>query len=91
MSADEVAPFVAIANPDGTVTPMYLGVSPDEPIPSAEAKGLLLLRPDEIHRLVESRRTLGEYLASGGSARVCEPLPHTLVLEPFRQLRLLHT
>jgi 8-oxo-dGTP pyrophosphatase MutT (NUDIX family) len=91
VTADEVAPFLAIANPDGTVTPMYLGVAEDEPIPSAEAKGLLLLRPDHIQQLVEDPLTLGQYLASGGSARFRERLPYHLVLEPFRQLRLLRT
>jgi hypothetical protein len=89
--ADEATPAVVIANPDGTLTPMYLGVSADEPIPSAETKGLLLLRPDLVQQLVDGPLTLGQYLASGGSARFRDWLPHHLVLEPFRQLRLLRT
>ena len=85
-----MGPLVVITRPEGTLTPMYLASSEDDPIPSAEAKGLLLLRPDYIQRLVEDSLTLGQYLADGGSARLRERRPHHLVLEPFLQLRLLH-
>jgi hypothetical protein len=80
-----------ITRPEGTMTPMYLGSSRDEPLPSAEAKGLLFLRPEQIHQLVEARLTLGQYLAEGGRARFREALPPHLILEPFLQLRLLST
>jgi 8-oxo-dGTP pyrophosphatase MutT (NUDIX family) len=75
--ADEVAPIVVITRPEGTMTPMYLGSAQDEPLPSAEAKGLLFLRPAQISRLVEARMTLGQYLAEGGQARFREALPPT--------------
>jgi 8-oxo-dGTP pyrophosphatase MutT (NUDIX family) len=90
LGADEVAPLVVITRPEGTLTPMYLASSQDEPIPSTEAKGLLLRRPDHIHQLVKDSLTLGQYLADGGSARLRERLPRHLVLQPFLQLRLLH-
>ncbi len=52
----EVAPIVVITHPEGTLTPMYLGSSQDDPIPSTEAKGLLLLRPEHIQNSWRSRR-----------------------------------
>jgi hypothetical protein len=56
-----------------------------------EAKGILILSPEDIGRINSNRITLGQYLESGGKAMFREDLPLHLLLEPFPHLRLLET
>ncbi|GCE14550.1 DNA mismatch repair protein MutT [Tengunoibacter tsumagoiensis] len=87
---DEVAPILVSTRKEESMTPIYLGYTHDTPQPSAEAKALLLLRPEDIHQLVLGTITLGSYLDMGGKALFKEDLPTDFVLEPFPHLRFLH-
>ncbi|WNC12241.1 NUDIX hydrolase [Brevibacillus brevis] len=71
------------------ITPIYLAVSNDTPVPAHETKGLLLLAPADIARIVGKGMTLGQYLNAGGKAIMQEELPLHLRLEPFPHLKLL--
>lgn len=73
------------------ITPIYLACSDDSPLPAMEAKGILMLSPEDIGRINSNRITLGQYLESGGKAVFREELPLHLLLEPFPHLRLLET
>ena len=68
---------------------MYLAHAEGFPRPCSEVKGLLLLTPEEIHRLCQERLTLEQYLHSGGKAILNAEFNPSLILEPFVQLRLL--
>lgn len=68
---------------------MYLAQATDQPSPSSEVKGLLLLKEEEIHRLCHESITLGEYIGCGGTAFMDYEFDQNLYLEPFLQLRLL--
>ena len=68
---------------------MYLAEADGLPKPSSEVKGLLLLTPEEIHRLCRESLTLEQYLQRGGKAILNAEFDQRLVLEPFAQLRLL--
>jgi 8-oxo-dGTP pyrophosphatase MutT (NUDIX family) len=68
---------------------MYLAQAKGAPTPSSEVIGLLLLRPEEIHRLCQEPVTLEQCLHSGGRAILNAEFDTSLVLEPFVQLRLL--
>lgn len=73
------------------ITPIYLAISQDVPMPAAETKGLLLLNQSDIVKIVTNEITLGKYLESGGKAMFNETLPLHFILEPFPHLRLLAT
>jgi 8-oxo-dGTP pyrophosphatase MutT (NUDIX family) len=68
---------------------MYLAHAVEIPKPSSEVKGLVLLTPEEIHRLCRGPLTLEQYLSRGGRAIWNTEFDKRLVLEPFAQLRLL--
>lgn len=68
---------------------MYLAQADGLPAPSAEIKGLLLLKEKDIHRLCRGALTLEQYLSSGGKALLNHEFDRSLILEPFAQLRLL--
>jgi 8-oxo-dGTP pyrophosphatase MutT (NUDIX family) len=68
---------------------MYLAQAEGFPKPSSEVKGLLLLTPEEIHRLCQQPVILEQYLSRGGKAILNDEFDPRLVLEPFAQFRLL--
>lgn len=68
---------------------MYLAHAEGLPTPSSEVKGILLLNPEEIHRLCRQPVTLEQYLDRGGKAVLNAEFSPKLLLEPFAQLRLL--
>jgi 8-oxo-dGTP pyrophosphatase MutT (NUDIX family) len=68
---------------------MYHAQAEGTPRPSSEVKGLLLLTPEDIHRLCREPVTLKQYLQKGGRAILNAKFDTSLVLEPFAQLRLL--
>ena len=89
---EDVEPILVGRRQDSNqITPVYLACSQDSPVPSAETKGILLLAPTEITKIVSSRITLGQYLDNGGKAVFKENLPLNLTLEPYPHLRLLET
>jgi hypothetical protein len=67
---------------------MYLAEADEIPVPSSEVRGLLLLKPEDIHWICREPPTLGQYLARGGQAILKEPFDQNLILEPFIQLRI---
>jgi hypothetical protein len=68
---------------------MYLARAQGVPRPSAEVKGLLLLKPEDIAVLCNQAVTLEEYLEGGGQAILNGSFDKNMILEPFIQLRLL--
>ncbi|MFT3890699.1 MAG: NUDIX domain-containing protein [Anaerolineales bacterium] len=68
---------------------MYLAEAEGNPAPSSEVKGLVLLKEQDVQRLCHESLTLEQYLLQGGEAILKAQFDHTLVLEPFAQLRLL--
>jgi hypothetical protein len=68
---------------------MYLARAVGKPMPSAEIRGLLFLRPREIHLIAHQPVTLGSYLGAGGGAMLHDPLDEEQILEPFLQVRAL--
>ncbi|QRG65124.1 NUDIX domain-containing protein [Brevibacillus choshinensis] len=72
------------------MTPIYLAVSQDNPVPANETKGLLLLTPTDISKIIAKPITLKQYLQAGGKAVIHENLPMNGRLEPFPHLKLLH-
>jgi ADP-ribose pyrophosphatase YjhB (NUDIX family) len=68
---------------------LYLAQTEQQPAPSSEVKGLLLLDEEKIHWLCRAPHTLAEYLREGGKAILSGDFDESLILEPFTQLRLL--
>ena len=74
---------------DLSLSLMYLAESDENPTPSAEVKGILLLDPGSIIQICESSMTLDQYLKQGGKAIFTEQFDRNRTLEPFLQLRIL--
>ena len=89
-STDEVAPIVVTTRDKQFMTPMYLGYSDDEPVPTEETKALLLLTHADIDLIATHSITLRQYLELGGQARFRESLSLDLILEPYDHLKILH-
>ena len=88
----EVPPLLLVrgaGDHGGRLSVMYLASADGPPAPASEARGLLLLSPSEVVRIVCTQVTLDEYRHSGGLAILRDELPGHLPLEPFLQLRLL--
>jgi hypothetical protein len=68
---------------------MYLAESKENPTPSAEIKGILLLDPNSIIQICASSMTLDQYLKQGGKAIFTEQFEQNRIIEPFLQLRIL--
>ncbi len=89
---EECAPFLVVAyrRENGILLSlMYLARAETLPTPSAEVKGLLLLKEEDVHRLCREAHTLEQYLHTGGKAILNHDFDTRLILEPFAQLRLL--
>lgn len=88
---DPIPQLAAVYRRDGRLllSIMYLARAVGQPTPSSEVKGLALLREDEVHWLCREAVTLGQYLHRGGRAILDAEFDHSLLLEPFLQLRLL--
>jgi ADP-ribose pyrophosphatase YjhB (NUDIX family) len=88
----EHAPLLVVAyqrEGETLLSLIYLAQADELPVPSSEVQGLLLLTPEDVHRLCRERLTLEQYLACGGKAILRHDFDQSLVLEPFLQLRLL--
>jgi 8-oxo-dGTP pyrophosphatase MutT (NUDIX family) len=89
---DDHEPILVGKRPDNNaITPIYLARTDDTPIPAMEARGILMLSPEDIRKINSDQITLGQYLESGGKAIFREELPLNLLLEPYPHLRLLET
>jgi hypothetical protein len=89
-TSDEVAPIVVSRRDGQAMTPIFLGISDDKPMPGMEVKGLLLLTPATIRLIATQTLTFGDYLNAGGKAIFRETLPLHLPLYPRLHLHLLH-
>jgi hypothetical protein len=91
-SADQgIIPLLVISYPiqgERLLSLMYLAEAEEFPTPSPEVPGLLLLDEEKIHWLCQAPRTLAQYLDGGGKALLAGQFDHSLILEPFIQLRL---
>ncbi len=89
---DEMPPLYVASNhpvPARQLSVMYLAKADELPTPSSEVRGLLLLKPDDVLKIVQKTITLGQYLRDGGKAMLHEELDENKELEPFGQLRVL--
>jgi hypothetical protein len=87
----EVSPLLVVSylhEGEMLVSLMYLAQADEPPVPSTEVKGLLLLERQELHRLCQVPQTLAQFLTEGGRAILTADFDHSLLLEPFIQLRL---
>jgi 8-oxo-dGTP pyrophosphatase MutT (NUDIX family) len=89
-ASQDVAPLLVTRRSEHVITPIYLASSEDDPLPAAEVKALVLLRPSDIEQLVTQTMTLSDYLEQGGRVVFREDLPMHFVIEPFVHLRWLH-
>lgn len=71
------------------VTPMFLSISHDDPIPSMEAKALILLTRNDVLRLCSERITLEEFQSSGGRVRFRQQMNRKLPFKTIAQLVML--
>ncbi len=86
----EVPPVLIGSNnpmPTCQLSLMYLAHTNESPNPSSEVRGLLMLKPNEVHKIAQETVTLGQYIRSGGRAILLDAFDEDKVLEPFFQLR----
>ncbi|OTW72589.1 DNA mismatch repair protein MutT [Bacillus thuringiensis serovar roskildiensis] len=86
---NEINPILIIDSPDETLSIMYMAHSENEPTPSAETNGLLLLSVSDIRLVCSKEITLNEYIKQGGMAILKEKMDKELILQPFPQLMFL--
>ncbi|UZJ77907.1 NUDIX domain-containing protein [Fictibacillus sp. KU28468] len=80
---------VLIKGVNGEYSVMYFGESMDKPVPSSEAKAIVLLKPADIVIICSRTLTFGEYIARNGIVVEREKMDRNLNLVPFPQLRFL--
>lgn len=86
---NEVDPLLIIDSPDETFSIMYIAHSKNEPKPSSETNGLLLLSLSDIRLICSREITLNDYIEQGGIAILKEKMDKKLILQPFPQLLFL--
>lgn len=86
---DEVNPILIKGNKRESNTVMYIALAENEPKPSSESKGLLLLTQNNVELICSRPITLNEFLNQNGWAKIKENFNRDLVLEPFPQLLFL--
>lgn len=89
-ASQQPAPLLVVSYPTtrpGMLSVMYRANASEQPVPSAEVQGLLLLTATDIQSVVQQPITLAHYLAHGGQAILRTPLPTNHILVPFLQLR----
>jgi len=85
----EVNPILIKGNEEESFTVMYISLADNEPRPSSESQGLLLLSPKDIELICSRQITLNEFSNQNGLAKIKENFNRDLVLEPFPQLLFL--
>ena len=88
-SDGQVKPIVVTIRSEDYITPLYLGYTLGEPVPTREAKALILLSPLDVCLIVTKKVTLKQYINNGGTVIFREELPQHLLLEPFVHLKIL--
>ncbi|PDZ46938.1 NUDIX hydrolase [Bacillus wiedmannii] len=86
---NEIDPILIIDSPDETLSIMYMAYSENEPTPSSETNGLLLLSVSNIRLICSKAITLNDYIKQGGIAILKEKMDKELILQPFPQLLFL--
>ncbi|WP_439876186.1 NUDIX hydrolase [Bacillus mycoides] len=86
---NEVAPILIIDSPYENLSIMYIAHSENEPNPSSETNGLLLLSVSDIRLICSKEITLNDYIKQGGMAILKEKVDKELILQPFPQLLFL--
>ncbi|PHF01789.1 DNA mismatch repair protein MutT [Bacillus wiedmannii] len=86
---NEIDPILIIDSPDETLSIMYMAYSENEPTPSSETNGLLLLSVSDIRLICSKEITLNDYIKQGGIAILKEKMDKELILQPFPQLLFL--
>ena len=88
---EEIAPILVKGNEQNSLSIMYLSYSENEPIPSSETNGLLLLNPEDIHYICNHKITLNDFIRQNGLAILKGDINRDLFLTPFPQLKFLST
>ena len=87
---DEViAPILVKGNEQNSLSIMYLASSENEPTPSSETNGLLLLTTEDIHYICNNKITLNDFIQQNGLAILKGNINKDLYLTPFPQLKFL--
>lgn len=86
---NEVNPILIIDSPDETLSTMYMAHAENEPTPSSETNGLLLLSVNDIRLICSKEIRLNDYIKQGGIAILKEKIDKDLILQPFPQLMFL--
>jgi len=86
---NEINPILIIDSPHETLSIMYMAHSKNEPDPSSETNGLLLLSVSDIKLICSKEITLNDYIKQGGIAILKEKMNKELILQPFPQLMFL--
>ncbi|QWI16841.1 NUDIX hydrolase [Bacillus wiedmannii] len=86
---NEINPILIIDSPDKSLSIMYMAHAENEPNPSSETKGLLLLSVSDIRIICSKEITLNDYSKQGGIAIFREKIDKELILQPFPQLLFL--
>ncbi|AZJ20651.1 DNA mismatch repair protein MutT [Bacillus wiedmannii bv. thuringiensis] len=86
---NEIDLILIIDSSDETLSIMYMAYSENEPTPSSETNGLLLLSVSDIRLICSKAITLNDYIKQGGIAILKEKMDKELILQPFPQLLFL--
>nr|EEK64572.1 NUDIX hydrolase [Bacillus wiedmannii] len=86
---NEINPILIIDSPDKSLSIMYMAHAENEPTPSSETNGLLLLSVNDIRLICSKEITLNDYIKQDGIAVLKEKMNKDLILKPYRQLMFL--
>ncbi|HDR7659803.1 TPA: NUDIX hydrolase [Bacillus wiedmannii] len=86
---NEINPILIIDSLDETLSTMYMAHAENEPTPSSETNGLLLLSVNDIRLICSKEITLNDYIKQDGIAVLKEKMNKELILQPFPQLMFL--
>ena len=86
---EEIAPILVKGNEQESLSIMYLSYSANEPNPSSETNGLLLLTPEDVHFICNNKITLNDFIKQKGKAILKGNINSDLFLTPFPQLLFL--
>ncbi|MGN5653041.1 NUDIX hydrolase [Bacillus sp. Brlt_9] len=86
---NEINPILIIDSADETLSIMYMAHSENEPNPSSETNGLLLLSLSDIRLICSKEITLKDYIKQGGIAILKEKMDIDLILQPYPQFMFL--
>ncbi|MFJ5770114.1 NUDIX hydrolase [Psychrobacillus sp. NPDC093180] len=87
--SEEIAPILVKGNAQESLSIMYLSYSENEPYPSSETNGLLLLTPEDVHFICNNKITLNDFIKQNGKVILKENINRDLFLTPFPQLLFL--